>query len=243
MSFLQESRINLVSRLLFPPYSACTLCGVELELPLDDGLCPVCLANLPPILSPYCPRCGLPGVDLARECPDCAGIPPSFLLNRSLWRYQGEVQKLVGLFKFSKRAHLAYTFAQAMHKNLFCNLEDNYDIITYVPMHYQGVRERGYNQSELVARELSALTGIASLGLLQKPTRGTPQHFLGREDRWAALSQGVFTVSTSTLRRRLVSGKVLLIDDVFTTGATAHYCSQALLLAGAAQVAVLTVAR
>ena len=109
-------------------------------------------------------------------------------------------------------------------------------------MHTLAVRQRGYNQSEELALELGTCTGLPVLPLLEKRLLSTPQHRLGREERWHQLRQGAFGLAPGVLHQANL-GSVILIDDVMTTGATAHYCSQLLLGAGALRVGVLTVAR
>jgi len=198
---------------------------------------------MPKIGAVFCPRCGLPDVVSVKECPDCSHLPGSFSLNRSLWRYQDPARQAVQLFKFNKRVHLAVTFATEMVANLFCILPHGYDIITYVPMHFQAVRQRGYNQSEILACELAYQVGLPCEGLLQKAWLPVPQHQLSREERLQSLRDKAFSCDPKAQQQGLIKGRILLVDDVFTTGATAHYCSTKLMECGAEEVAVLSIAR
>ena len=233
-----DSFLSAMGRALFPPLRRCSLCGAKLMEELDDGICPSCLARMPWIEAPFCPRCGLPGIRNQDRCPDCRDIPPSFRFNRSLWQYQGEARRVITLFKFERRPHLAYVLAEKIWQNLFCNLTSSYDILTYVPMYPKAERVRGYNQSRLLAERLATLTGLPCESLLAKKMPSDPQHLLSREQRWDSLRSQVFSLTASP-----GSKKVLLIDDVLTTGATAHFCSQLLLEAGAVEVVVLSLAR
>ena len=243
ISSLESSWLGALGRILFPPHMRCSLCGQPIEQLLDDSICPSCLATMPIIEAPYCPRCNLPGVVDSSHCPDCSHLKHSFTQSRSLWRYEENAKKAVQLFKFEKRIHLVVVLAQQIHEKLLCQTAWDYDIITYVPMHPKAERSRGYNQSEALARELASLVNVPCYGLLQKAFIQAPQHLLSREERLRSLQSNVFSISTAAKEENIVAKRILLIDDVLTTGVTAHVCSLKLLEAGASQVVVATIAR
>ena len=243
ISAREASWLGAFGRVLFPPHMRCSLCSEPLDQPLDDGLCDACLAQMPAIGRIFCPRCGLPEIHDAKECPDCSLLPGSFSINRSLWRYRDPASKVVQLYKFQKRIHLAVIFAEQMAAKLFCILPREYDIITYVPMHPQAERQRTYNQSEVLARELAYRVGLPCEGMLQKAWLPVAQHQLSRQERLENLRDKAFSPDSKAQKQGLIKGRVLLVDDVFTTGATAHHCSLILSNNGAEEVAVLTIAR
>ena len=226
------------SRLLFPPIQRCSLCNAALEEPVDDGLCPKCLSLMPKISTLLCPRCGRPDITETSLCPDCQTLPPSFTTNRSLWIYQDQAKEILQLFKFNKRPHLAYLLARLLSE-LYQSQNLRSDFLTFVPMSNQALRLRGYNQSALVTAELAKILQLPIKEVLVKDKRVKAQHFLSREERWLNLNDQSFSMRKSLL----ANTKVLLVDDVFTTGATAHFCSLALLRGGASEVRLLTVAR
>ena len=226
------------SRLLFPPIQRCSLCNTALEEPVDDGLCSQCLSLMPKISAPLCPRCGRPDVFDASFCPDCQTLPPSFTTNRSLWLYQDQAKEILQLFKFNKRPHLAYLLAHLLSE-LYQSQEFSSDLLTFVPMSNQAMRLRGYNQSTLVTAEIARILSLPMTEVLVKDKKVKAQHFLSREERWLNLNDQSFHLN----KPLPPNAKVLLVDDVFTTGATAHFCSLALLRGGASEVRLLTVAR
>ena len=243
---LQEI-IDAIGLVLFPPLARCSLCSAplldDLQKEYDDGVCDLCIAQLPWIKEPFCPRCHLPDVDSVKDCPDCQGLPHGFRLNRSLLRYEDSGRELMHLYKFRNRIHLARFFAAEIAKKIICILPETYDIISYVPMHPQAVRQRGYNQSEILAKELSLRCDIPCRELLRKLSISVPSSQLTRDERWLPERGEPYVLHQKAREHLSSSPKVILVDDVLTTGATAHFCSMLLREAGAKEIAVLTVAR
>jgi len=237
-SSLPRSLWQASLRFLFPPLASCSLCGTVLDIDVDDGLCPQCLSRMPWIEGLICPRCGLPDVDNQRSCPDCGHMGASFSASRALWRYQADAKTVVHLYKFQKRVHLAHALAELMVHRLLPLFPYTYDVVTYVPMQQRAVRARGYNQARVLAEQVSIRAHIPCQGLLHKAQSIRPQHRLRREDRLQNIEGAFAVASGSTIPLR-----VLLVDDVVTTGTTVHGCSLALLEAGASEVGILSIAR
>ena len=154
----------------------------------------------------------------------------------AVFRYDGIVRDLIRRLKFSGQAHLASPMADLIEEAV----DLLGDIITCVPLHPRRKRMRGYNQSALIAKRLSELTGIPYAPLIVK-TRNTPPQSLmkSRAERLANI-RGAFRIKGTP---DLTGKHILLTDDVFTTGATAEECITLLKQAGAESVRVITFAK
>ena len=222
----------------------CPLCGKFVAKNSPDRPCPSCLAQMKFFFHPYCPRCGLGFHTTLGEdhlCSRCLTEHWDFARARSLGPYEGLMVEAISRFKFRGISRMAKPLG-----NLLADYQDpefplaEFDLILSVPLHPQRLRERGFNQSLLLARRISQVHSIPLDGTaLQRIRHTRPQTELSGAERQKNI-RGAFTVKKSAL----ISGKrILLIDDVFTTGATVQECSKALLRAGAKQVDVLTLAR
>ena len=157
-------------------------------------------------------------------------------------KYQGKAKELVHIFKYQKRQVLGVDLARFMYR---CLARDDSlwweaDVLVPVPLHRSRAKQRGFNQACILANDLSRQSGIPCLaGALKKKRNAAPQVSLSGEERRRNL-RDVFSVA----RRSTVIGKVLiLVDDVYTTGATVRECSRALLAAGAHEVRAVTFAQ
>ena len=216
---------------LFPRF--CVGCGKE-----GVFICNSCQASLARIEVPICPRCGKPQTD-SMLCSGCVDWKADIDAIRSPFRFEGVIRKAVHEFKYHNLHAIAGQLAHFLGDYLIEN-PIPYDVIVPVPLHPKRIRERGYNQAGLLANELSGLTGIpvndTSLGrniynMQQAKTRNV------EERRQNVI--GIF----SCLNEELFEKKVLLIDDVTTSGATLNACASVLKKAGATSVWGLTLAR
>ena len=156
--------------------------------------------------------------------------------NRSPLVYDGEVKKLIYKLKFGKKTYIAQTLGALMaDKFIECGFDS--EIIVFVPMTDEEVKKRGFNQAELLAYEVGNRLNIAVLPALVKVKDTSQQKELKGKDRASNLD-GAFACAFEQVKGR----KILLIDDVFTTGATANECAKTLLKAKAREVCVLTAA-
>lgn len=227
--------------LLLPP--RCLGCGAPVER--QGGLCADCWAPLRFLQPPCCDRCAWPlqqGGPGAELCPVCVAKPPPWDRCRAALAYDEASRGLVLRFKHAERIEAAATFARwlaAAGRDLVADAE----LILPVPLHRWRLLRRGYNQSALLARHLARLCGVPWSPALLRRRRATPsQQGLGAAARRANITAEVFAVPA---RRRpaLVGRRVLLVDDVLTTGATLGACSRVLRAAGCARVDVLVLAR
>ncbi len=200
---------------------------------------------------PCCGRCGKIGK--AYLCQKCTQIiqpqlyiqtypkTHSFRKHIYLFHYQGELRELFLSYKFQNQSHLYHAFAEILIKNekIYGNLK-NYDIILPVPISKQRKKERGYNQSALIARKIAKQAGIFyAPHVLQKIKHNAPQHTLGIKKRRENVQNAYIIKHPEIIQHK----KVLLVDDIFTTGNTVKECSRVLQQAGVTEVSVLTIAK
>ena len=236
--------------LLFPPF--CPVCAARLGAGRRDPLCGPCWSALERIASPCCRLCGLPfgvfaGAAAAEDeaepgglCGACRQRRPPWAYARAATRYGDHVRDALHAFKFGGRRALAEPLGALLAELGPALPLDAVDVLVPVPLHPRRLRERGFNQAWLLARQLAAVWGVtARADVLARRLSTAPQTDLGAEARRLNV-RGAFTVR----RPELVAGRhVLLVDDILTTGATAAECALALRSGGAATVGIITVAR
>lgn len=226
---------SFLRKIMFKREWTCAVCGVELFG--EDYFCPDCLKKLPFISNKKCNHCGRSAILSEEYCDTCKNFFVSVDVARSVFDYTGKVAYLIKNFKFDGAKHLATPFAKYMLPIMLKNFPRT-DVITYVPMTEKSQKKRGYNQTELLASELSLKTNIPLITAVYKKKETARQVKLKRAERLKNL-QGSFGV----VDKNLIKGKnVLLIDDVLTTCATAETISKLLKEKGAARVYFLTVA-
>jgi ComF family protein len=232
-----------IAQLLWP--ARCAAC--DDFVPHGIAFCEPCVASILPI-GRACPRCALPVPERAGgECRSCAVGAFPFVGVAAVLSYGGALAEALLRFKHGRRAHLASSLGRLLVPALRAAVEQGGELLLPVPLHPRRLRSRGFNQSLELARE--ARRGLPRAGrggglrLLPDTlarTIDTPSlgHHGPRERR--ALVEGAFAVRDPTA----VQGRrIVLLDDVMTSGATAAACAQALLGARAEAVQVLTLAR
>jgi ComF family protein len=221
-----------------------TLC-VACREPVDgEGVCAECWAKLSFIAPPFCPRLGIPFVyDPGPGLLSMEAIanPPAYARARAAVRYDDVARTLVHALKYQDRTDLAPAMGRWMAR-AGRELLDGADMLIPVPLHWRRGWSRRYNQSGALARSIERQSGVKVASEVLRRIRPTQQQIgLSRPQR-ASNVQGAFKVAPD--RQSLVAGRrVVLIDDVLTSGATVDACARALLRAKAAQVDVLVFAR
>jgi ComF family protein len=229
--------------LIFPP--VCPICQKSLvDTGEDLTICSSCRMTMRPLRPPYCLRCGFPlpsGDDTDHLCGRCLKERWYFEVHRASGRYDGALKEAIHRFKYGRAFTLVRVFGDLLQPVLH-RLSQDYpvDMMVPVPLHIRRLRERGFNQALLLVRELYKRTGIPYKERVLKKIKDTPVQIALKKQERSRNLKGVFQVED----QEAIQGKaVLLVDDVYTTGATVNECSRALLKAGASRVAVLTVAR
>ena len=223
----------MVLELLFP--GRCLLCGEELAFRARDGepLCLACRERLVPLAAGRrCAICSLPLISEKRLCTRCRKREYEFQSNLSLFEYRDEIRELLYQYKFRNRRRLAGVLAGFYAEALQAGFPGA--VLIPAPANPQAVRRRGWDPVERVCRILERRHGFPACRALARRA-GPPQKLLGYEERLWNLR------GTMRLRRQPPAEPVLL-DDVFTTGATVSECARLLHLGGASQVRVLTLA-
>jgi ComF family protein len=221
-----------------------TMC-VSCREPVDgEGICAACWAKVSFIAPPYCPRLGIPFVydpGPGMLSMEAIASPPAFSRARAAVRYDDVARTLVHGLKYQDRTDLAPIMGRWMAR-AGRELLEGADMLIPVPLHWARSWRRRYNQAGALARIIERATGVKVKGELLRRMRATEQQIgLSRAQR-ASNVQGAFQVAPD--RQSELSGRrVVLIDDVLTTGATADACARALLRAKAAQVDLLVFAR
>lgn len=224
--------LGALGRLLWPP--RCAACDAAGEEPF----CPSCAESLLES-PPGCPVCGdpqdaalLPEV-VPRRCARCADRAPPFARARAPYLYWGALAEGIEAFKYRGREELAWPLSAL----LVAAGAPRVDALVPVPLHPRRLRERGYDQAWLLARAAGERLGLPVRALLERRVATRPQVGLDRAGR-ARNVAGAFSAAPGARGLSLC-----LVDDVFTTGATAGEAARALLLAGARRVEVRTLAR
>ena len=215
--------------LWFPP--CCGVCGIS-----GSFLCAACERGFQRADGPRCSRCW--GVSATTPCAECTSSPDALDGARSVYIFEGAARTLVHQVKY----RFLHALARPMGERLADYLAQNplpIDLLVPVPLHRRRQRERGFNQAELLCRVLAERSGIAIDRRSLRRRRNTP-HQMQVKDRAqrAANVRGAFICAGGFTGRR-----VLLIDDVLTSGATLRACASSLRAAGAASVWALTFAR
>ena len=220
----------------------CLGCGAVVGS--EGGLCPDCWPKVRFIQAPQCAACGLPfDYDLGDGalCGACSREAPSFARARAAFVYDDASRDLVLAFKHADRTDAAPVFARWMAR-AGGDLLAEADMIAPVPLHWTRLFRRRYNQAALLALALGRHSGTrVEPGLLYRRRRTPSQGGLGAQRRQENV-RGAIAVCPGK-RDRIAGRRIIIVDDVFTTGATAAACTRALLRAGAGAVDVLTLAR
>ena len=239
---MNERKINIdfFKDVLFP--SKCGICECMLE---KEGLCPDCWSKIRWISKPKCRICGQPfttEIDLLDSvCAQCSSKKPYFDKAISVFVYDDFSKKIILKFKHSDATYLAEMLAKWMFRAATLEIESS-DLIIPVPIHFTKRLKRKYNQSELLAQKISEISGVKyEPRILKKIKQTSPQEGLSGIQRRKNVI-GSFGIDCK-YEYLLKNKRILLIDDVFTTGSTVDECSKVLKKHMAKEVIVLTLAR
>ncbi len=231
------ARLKLVSGIFFE--NGCIVCGKGTTSPV----CTDCSNNMSYIHHPFCTRCGKPFTTdkgISHICYDCIKDKNKFIMSRAVFEYNGAIVKLIHRFKFGDQVNLSSFFSDELFKLYKAHFSaEHINAIIPVPLSVRRLKHRSYNQTQLLAKRLSKKLSLPIFTqVLEKIKETPPQSRLSAEKR----HENVKDVYRVTNRVSLKGKRVLLIDDVITTGATVNACTGVLMRAGIKQVYVMAIA-
>lgn len=233
---------------LYPP--RCRFCRERIFGRDEECFCLDCSEKIRLVSHPLCNRCGRPFFDAAGDdhlCGPCLTRGPYFFRARAWACYPSEeieshpLREVVRRFKYGRKVSLGRPLGRLMARGSAEFFQGTvFDLTIPVPLHPKRLRWRGFNQAVILAREVGRLWEIPVDPFLLLRSRETPPQTELREDERRKNVRGAFAVNP---RKSVQGKKLLLVDDVYTSGATVNECSRTLLCAGAKQVQVLTLTR
>ncbi len=232
--------LRALASLFYPP--ACAVCSANVQA--GEYLCAGCNAKLSRIIPPFCAKCSEPfpaAISDTFTCANCAHRILHFNAAVAVYRSRGIVRQILLDFKYGRQVHLRHLIAAWLVAGLNDERLRNatFDIVVPVPLHPARERERGFNQSALIAELLSAHAALPVRPVLERTRYTMTQTAFDRAERMQNL-RGAFRLRKTGDVRGL---RVLLVDDVLTTGSTLSACARVLKTAGARSVHAATAAR
>jgi ComF family protein len=223
--------------LIYPP--RCIFCRNIISIDKPRGICTECNKELPFVVQPMCEKCGKPLKDSAHAvyCHDCFKQSHEYDQSWAVFVYEGIVRQTIYRFKYGDHPEYAKYLGIFMAKQLQQLAKCQADLIIPVPIHHTRKKQRGYNQAEKLVKVISYETHIpydSSVLLRIKETK--PQSGLSPKQRKNNLKKAFGISDDSKIKQK----KILLVDDIYTTGSTADCCSRLLKQKGAKEVYVLS---
>lgn len=234
--------LNDFSEIIFP--TQCLGCSAILLPFTGQMFCSVCHDKVNFITGSMCSICGATFSDSPAEnhlCGDCLEKRPYFSSARAVFSYEDIILNAIHQFKYNRNISVGEMLAYFMADFSFPDIDfSDYSLIIPVPLHIKRLRERGFNQSLILARALGEKQQIpVNFSLLKRNKFTLTQTSSNKKERKQNI-KGAFEISN---RKEISDKNIILIDDVYTTGATANECAKTFIKAGARKVSVLTLAR
>ena len=230
--------LKKILNIVYPERLTCVFCGNEIFDENKKSTCVDCQKSLPLISGKICNKCGQPLKNMSNYCEMCIGGKHIYTKSRSAFVYEGKVSGAILNFKFHNAKYYCKPFAHYLAQ-LYQDYKYDCDVVIPVPIHSSRLKERGYNQSELIAKHFCKILSLpldtTSLVKIKKTKNQAELDFKQRQTNL----DGAFKV---TDKNQIKGKKVLIVDDVYTTGATIDCCATELFKSGAKQVLALTVA-
>jgi len=228
--------LNMLSDLLFPPNIKCICCGDEINNNEINGICTNCLRDFVYIINP-CPTCGDLMPNENTYCINCKKREHTFFnRHRSVFIYEKTAKRLILNAKFSGKKYLTENMAHFLCDAYITN-RFNCDIITYVPSGIKRTKERGYNVAKLLAEALGKEVNVEVVNTMD---RVIESHQINKD--YKTRQENIKNAFKVLDNINIEDKRVLIVDDVYTTGATINECARILKLAGAKVVFGLTFA-
>ena len=223
-----------IKKYLFNRKWKCLACNKEI---FDGDFCEKCYQNLPFIKANKCAHCGRETKSPTDYCLTCKGNLTAIDGGASVFTYKKPISSLIQKLKYYNGRYLAEAFAEYLAA-LYNGLMFKADVATYIPMTLKAEKKRRFNQSELLAKNFSALTGVTAAGLLIKTSETAHQVGLTAAER----KRNLFSAFRVKDKKAVAGKNIIVIDDVTTTGATGEAVAEKLKKEGAKAVFLLTVA-
>lgn len=242
MKGIWEKAKNMISEAVFPSNIYCIRCGSLIDGSRPYSLCDKCAQDLHWTNGRTCEKCGkaLHDTYKGKFCYDCMTYKHAFEKGYSCFTYGLHERKLLFDYKYNGKGYLADKFGDILYDRISCE-DVHVDVIIPIPVGKKRLKQRGYNQSALMARRLSKRWGVPADERIIFRTTETPRlRNLSPIERENVLT-GAFSIFESG-KQKIKNRKIMLVDDIYTTGATADACSKILIESGAAAVFVLTLA-
>jgi ComF family protein len=244
-SLVVRSASHALFSLFFP--DDCRICGQPLDEVTRIPVCRVCLRKPEPLNAEFfCASCRTPfqngfPLDAAGRCALCRRGLRGFDAAYCFGAYEGALRELIHLYKYGRIKTLVRPLGDLLVAAL--PRDERFDAVTPVPLHWRRQWHRGFNQSELLAREIARRSGIPVVAALKRVRSTLTQASLSNTGRRRNVTRAFQCRFGARWARRIEGRRILLIDDVMTTGSTAASCALSLKRAGATRVALLTIAR
>ncbi len=238
---IRKDFLQAFSNIIFP--ERCIGCDAGLKICSKISFCQACLQDVRVIQEPFCTTCGKPFDDGAGEshlCSFCLKNSWYFTRARAVVKYRGPIAEAVKKFKYSGKMHGVKTFAALTREYYMYHPQPEHDVIIPVPLHIRRLRKRGFNQSLVLCRKLfvKSKAKIAPCVLMRQQWTHPQTGLNGAERR-----KNVRNAFRVKYPDKVKNKRVLLVDDVFSTGSTVNECARILLKNRAAGVEVFTFAR
>ena len=225
---------------IYPRNIECILCGTAIEKTEKYSLCTACKCQIH-FVNKECKKCGKPLEEmyLPDTCHDCMLTNHFFTAGYTCVAYDEEIKKLIYRLKYGRQRYLAYHMAEMMAAKIQEKKLEQIDWIIPVPLHINKKRQREFNQSEIIGQYISRQIGwpLDRENLIRIKDTAT-QNKLSKEERKINMKNAFQILDSSKIKAK----KILLVDDIYTTGSTLDSCSKELLRAGAKDIYVITFA-
>ena len=234
--------IRDITDFIFPP--RCLGCAEILQQLSSQAFCPACKEKIRFITGSLCPICGMAFFDSPAGyhlCGNCLESKPYFSLARAVASYETLILDAIHQFKYGRNISTGAALASFMAEFSFPDFDfTDYSLIIPVPLHIRRLRDRSFNQALILAKAIEKKYQIpVNFSLLKRRKFTLTQTGLDKKEREKNI-KGAFTVTDNA---KIEGKNIILVDDVYTTGATINQCAKTLIKAGASKVAVLTLAR
>ena len=234
--------LNDVSNIIFPPQ--CLACAEIINQPVKQVFCSTCQDKISFITDNFCPICGIPFLNSpsgSHLCGNCLENEPYYTKARAVGCFETVIMDAIHKFKYGRSISIGDSLGSFMAGFSFPDFDfSEYSMFIPVPLHIQRLRDRGFNQSLLLAKKMGTKYKLpVNFSLLKRCKFTLSQTGLNKAEREKNI-KGAFVISD---KKKVAGENIILIDDVYTTGATINECAKVLLKAGAQKVAVLTLSR